>query len=535
MPELRVFGPPGTGKTTYMAAQVARAADRYGGSNVLVASFTRAAAAEISSRGLPIPSNMVGTLHAHCYRAIGMPEIAEKHIKEWNEFAADKGSDMTLSGGGDLDDMAEGTFNVEADEIASRYQVYRAMMRPRELWEPTVVHFATEWEDWKAENLYVDFTDMIEIALRDIDVAPNGPRIGFFDEAQDFTPLELALVRKWMSDMDFAVMAGDDDQNLYAFKGATPDAFLDPPLPDRQKRVLAQSYRVPRAVHSVAERWIKTLSRRETKEYLPREESGSFIDMKQKMGLVAPTWDRPERMLAAAQEYLDQGQEVMFLTTCSFMLDPIKHLLRDEALPFHNPYRKKRGDWNPLGSGRGISAAQRMVSFAEIFNASGIWTPAQILAFSEHLSKPKVFSKGGAEKLKLRDQNRPLPENMIYEVFSEAFWNGVMQGGIDFFETLITPAKQKVYTYPLAVLRRRGIDALIKEPKIKLGTIHSVKGGEADTVLLAPDLSRPGFERWMSTEGRDETIRQMYVGLTRARHNLLLMSNASQYFVRGIE
>src|SRR5262245_30690340 len=97
MTELRVFGPPGTGKTTYLAAQVGRAAEKYGADRVWVSSFTRAAAAEIGSRGLPIPPQMCATLHAHAYRSLGRPEVAEKHIKEWNESTTEYKHVLSIS------------------------------------------------------------------------------------------------------------------------------------------------------------------------------------------------------------------------------------------------------------------------------------------------------------------------------------------------------------------------------------------------------------------------------------------------------
>ena len=90
MEALRVFvtvGPPGTGKTTWMADRAREAAARHGARSVLITSLTRAAAAEIGGRGLPIPRDRIGTLHSHAYRALGFPKIAEtkKHLKEFGK------------------------------------------------------------------------------------------------------------------------------------------------------------------------------------------------------------------------------------------------------------------------------------------------------------------------------------------------------------------------------------------------------------------------------------------------------------------
>ena len=82
--EYRIFGPPGTGKTTNLTRQIRRAVKRFGKDSVLVTSFSRAAAAELAGQDLPVSPDRVGTLHSHCWHALGRPEIAEVHVEEWN-------------------------------------------------------------------------------------------------------------------------------------------------------------------------------------------------------------------------------------------------------------------------------------------------------------------------------------------------------------------------------------------------------------------------------------------------------------------
>ena len=77
--EYRIFGPPGTGKTTHVANHVRHAVDRFGPNSVLVTSFSRATAAELASRGVLLDHDRIGTLHSHCYHALGKPAIAEVH------------------------------------------------------------------------------------------------------------------------------------------------------------------------------------------------------------------------------------------------------------------------------------------------------------------------------------------------------------------------------------------------------------------------------------------------------------------------
>jgi len=65
-----------------------------------------------------------------------------------------------------------------------------------------------------------------------------------------------------------------------------------------------------------------------------------------------------------------------------------------------------------------------------------------------------------------------------------------------------------------------------------VGTIHSVKGGQADVVFLFPDLSPAGDAAYQRHGAqRDSVIRLFYVGMTRARHTLYVCQKESSMAV----
>ena len=235
--------------------------------------------------------------------------------------------------------------------------------------------------------------DMIDYALNNGAPPPGDPLVGFFDECQDFTPLELALVRHWGSTMERVVLGFDDDQAIYGFKGADPLALIDPPVPEEDKRILRQSYRLPRAVHAVAEDWVRRLSRREPKEYLPRDADGD-------VRYEPHTYLEPTSLVQAAAWDADAGHTVMILATCAYWLDPIKQALRREGLAYHNPWRRSRGDWNPLRPSRGVSAASRVVAYLfpdeRLFGAASRQGTGGVIKLWSALVKSKgVFRRGG--------------------------------------------------------------------------------------------------------------------------------------------
>lgn len=47
-----------TGKTTYLSKQIEHAAEKHGSENVVVASYTKAAATVLNRRQLPIPAKI---------------------------------------------------------------------------------------------------------------------------------------------------------------------------------------------------------------------------------------------------------------------------------------------------------------------------------------------------------------------------------------------------------------------------------------------------------------------------------------------
>ena len=66
-----------------------------------------------------------------------------------------------------------------------------------------------------------------------------------------------------------------------------------------------------------------------------------------------------------------------------------------------------------------------------------------------------------------------------------------MSGDIDWLkEGLLSRYKDSLaFQYAETIAERRGAEALTETPHLTVGTIHSVKGAEADHVILFPDLS----------------------------------------------
>jgi len=495
-----LFGPPGTGKTTKLSKWAKSLASKYSPEQVLICSLTRTAATEIRSRDTDVPDFNVGTLHAHCYRALeDQKVIGKEEINEWNDsyphwqIPVDRGPD---------EDSATNT----GGTALARYDLLRAKCLPREVLPPGVRAFATAYESFKEIHGVIDFTDMIQMAIDSVD-CPTDYII--MDEAQDCSALEFKLLSKWSEQCVGEVIAGDDDQAAYEWRGASIDAFLD--FSDDQ-RVLNKSYRLPKMVKERADRWIKHISHRKEKEYECRDGSpGVAVELDTR---------NPEEIIRHA---MSQPGRSMLLTTCGYMTMPYVTALRDIAQPFCNPYRV-RGDfastWNPLASGgkRVVTASDSVRNY---LSSPWTWTAAR-----SWLREIADLPRGTKKRLDENKGNDELiPVDYLHSILGETGLTAALSGDLHWFmeHLKLDQKRRSMLNYRIRVGMKHGVDGFKEAPEIIIGTIHSVKGGQADNVYLLPDLSGKGVESWKENMDRAPFYRQMYIGMTRASERLFLI------------
>jgi DNA helicase-2/ATP-dependent DNA helicase PcrA len=331
MSKTTLFGPPGTGKTTTLSRWSGQAAEKHGGDNIIICSLTRTAAAEIASRNTGVPKHNIGTLHAHCYRALEDVRVMKKEdIAEWNEMYPHwEIKDQRVSEGDE-------SYVSSGQSPIARYDLMRSRRTPHSALPEGIAAFATAYEEFKRYREIIDFTDMIQYAIDGVDCPVD---YIIMDEAQDCSALEFQLLQKWASQCTGAVIAGDDDQAAYEWRGASIDAFLGFA---EDQRVLGKSYRLPAKVKARADSWIKQISKRKQKEYQDKGEPGVVSILE---------YRKPEDVIGHA---LSQPGTSMLLTTCGYMTMPYVQELKQRSEPFANPFRVA-GDfastWNPLISG----------------------------------------------------------------------------------------------------------------------------------------------------------------------------------------
>ena len=130
------------------------------------------------------------------------------------------------------------------------------------------------------------------------------------------------------------------------------------------------------------------------------------------------------------------------------------------------------------------------------------------------------FERGSFEEIVERLSEIFEPAAM--ETLMEA-WDGGYRDLLEWWRARVTTNVDSRVRFPTEVAARRGPQALLDTPKVVVGTIHSVKGGQSDVVYLFPDLSQAGDAQYArGGAARDSVIRQFYVGVTRTREKLYL-------------
>lgn len=516
--EDRVIGPPGTGKTTFLTRAIAHQAHQRGSDAVVAVSHTRAAAAELAGRNAPINQENVATLHALAYRALDRPEVAEGG--DGLRAFAEAHPQWLFTATRDPEDVAYG--DATGDALLGEYSRLRNMRQPRPLWPVDVLAFASAWEAYKHETESIDFTDMIEYAAADTICAPQDPEVLVVDEAQDMTRLQWSLVQRWASapHCETLVTAGDPDQALYQWAGADIRWFAENP-PARRK-VLEDSYRVPRAVHALAQHWIRQCTDREDITYRPRDADGAVLRS-------PATWRAPEPLMRVIEQAQARGQSVMIQASCSYMIAPTVAMLRKYGIPFSNPWRRKRGDWNPLHRrNRGTLAA--IAAFMVPHTHGRVWSRDELLQW---LSIVKgVLPRGGRQRIEDMLTDASTEDDVLWRLGSEigeehlAACLAAPPANLIWLQAQLKAAKVKPAEFPLQLIRQHGMALLEKEPSVYVGTCHSFKGGEADVSVIFPDLSSRGLQAWLGTD-RNSVLRLFYVALTRAREAVVLASAAT--------
>lgn len=489
------LGPPGTGKTETLIKELQKLLDSgVEPESIAYISFTRKAVEEAKSRAaaafnLPLSRfPFFRTIHSMAFTLMGTSRdqmMQPSHYKQLGNMIG-----LNLTGAGrdplDVDNIKQLDDTVLFIENTARVSelpledVYKLFMRSMDIrgqsYSINRVRRASEaLRKFKLKYDLKDFTDLLEqYAVRGF-----SPRIKvvFVDEAQDLSRLQWRVVAKIAHHASRLVLAGDDDQAIYQWAGADLQQFIHMPA---NSTVLDQSYRIPRRVQQVAFRVLRRIKDRREKVWNPRDEDGD-VQRHADLGTV-PLEEGNWLVIARSQHQLKP-----LIDHCEMMGFPYSS---SKFGGLHKDMVHAMRAWTSLANGKTIdvSSLRKIIKYTN------------------------VIPKDRADQM--NPQSVVSLESLDMEQYSKYKW-------FQFLDKISRSERE----YARAVLRRK--ESLTAEPRIRVSTIHGVKGGQADNVMILQDMTEATYTHMMETP--DDESRVFYVGVTRTKQNLYIVAPTSRF------
>ena len=540
----RRIGGAGTGKTQFILDEMDRIREDCGvrHNEIIFATFTKSGCAVMGHRaeerlGLS-PGDLTRggnfrTVHGMAYRALGVDK--EQLIGDDSPSLAWTGEQIGIDLAADTDDYgnlvyrslsADGSDEAASlalwdlartrlclmEEIISERLEAGDPVPPRE----TIEYIVTRYESAKRIHEKLDYCDII-LKFSGIRMSLDGPKLCepsgglpegcrslFVDECQDNSALvDMALMRVAHSPgMQHVLLVGDPFQSIFeSFAGGSARHFTA--WPARQS-VMPKSYRCPPEIMALGEQCLKEM----TAGYWDRQ-----IAPADHSGLVTQSG----APLDAIEEHLDLGEETLIIARCSYALEAYREILEDKDIPYIRIGH--RGEPESIGLSAFWSLQSGKVIAGEDWRCAIDLIPVKHREFGELLVEGEKTAWLTGERSHLdilgaADLEMAGCTSLLANIIRRGDWL-----------PLLTPAKQESAMKWINLAKRHGPD-LATRPKVRLGTIHSSKGLEADTVILSTQSSRRVERgRSMSALRHDEECRVNYVAVTRARRKLVIVED----------
>jgi DNA helicase-2/ATP-dependent DNA helicase PcrA len=566
----RLFGGPGSGKTTALLDRVDQILDRDDVEvrDVLVVSYTRAAAAEVRERlaeRLDVsPRSLQGnvcTMHAKAYELLNLSRGDVVGEDDKKEFCEEYGVEYEDEYGGagrrtarsttignkiiatsqwlqrtnrDVADWYDVPFQWNVEEVRLPPEVDPNAQEGNK-YTPTwpssddrvdVPETIRAWRAYKGEHGLVGFADMLE-RVKQRSLVPNVDYL-VIDEFQDITTLQYEVYQEWKPQMRQVLIAGDDDQVVYAWQGADPNLLLD--AERDEDVVLPNSYRLPSRILNVVNREIRHIEKRQEKDLKPRKEGGTVE------GVESPSMlDLVRNVRYTVQQ--DDGSLMLLFRARYQMFQFIDEFI-GEGIPFKVLTDQRM--WT-----------DRLTQYVRAVEAIDRGEPVDGLQARRLADMLQDSAFGTGDRDDLYDAIDEREEETGVESLTELSFEA--DEVKNFAPFMPGPASAGDMVRKVTSFQRKSVTAYfageyagMDPARVRVGTIHSAKGREADHVFVSTDLTEKvveqmaasvpdptavdGVEEFTSTTSpvpvlTDNERRVFYVGMSRARERLVVLEN----------
>lgn len=567
---------PGSGKTTVIVARTGYLMYVAGvqPENILTITYTRAAAKEMKERFAKkfaterMPA--FSTINSFCLSVINTC-VKEKYIHVPKLVPNNESIVRAIA----AKMLPEYPSDSQVRSLAQKVcKVKNKLMTFQEIEaiEENSLDFSAFYQAYKlymSEHDLMDFDDQLLMANDLLDEYPDilqraheKFRYVSVDEAQDTSYVQHLIVQKLVGRNGNIFMVGDEDQSIYGFRGAYPAALLDFQSNYNEPCILRMetNYRSDRNIVSAANQFIKLNTRRLDKNMRAQSQKDGAIvvtcidRMEQQAELLLERIrnQKPDESLAILYRNNDSAIPLINL----LQMNGIQVQTRDATGTFMTNYViRDLLDFMLLALNPADTTA-----FGHLYYKMGLYmkgvTAKRIIEAVEEGECRNVFSaamkfaggKGYAWKIEclprdFSDLAKKKPAEAIdYILFMLDYWSNWLTKKIDagaseqFIRLRISILKmvaEKYSTIPdfLAALKNITEYKGCEDSNVTVTTIHSSKGLEFDKVILIDMVSGiiPGDSDDRDAEDDEEDARAFYVGATRARHELEIITCRKMY------
>ena len=494
-PEI-ILGCPGAGKTKSLLDIVdEELANGTEPEKIGFVSFTKKATEEAVERACArfnLPKSRFSnfrTIHSTCFRRLGMRRddvFSGRRLQEFGNYAGIRVTgrwteDGTLSGfeQGDRIIFMENMARVKCISLRQQYDMDDDSLPWRE-----VERVAAALTQFKKMHGLMDYTDMLSefIAIG----KPVGLDVLMMDEAMDQSQLQWRVANILAEGCRRVVVGADDDQAIFSWSGADVEHLIR--LPGKV-RVLEQSHRVPRAIQAIASGIIDKVSSRRPKTWHARDAIG---EINRVASIHEIPWDDKDTGTPSPP--------ILVLTRNSFILNSqvIPELRRQGVL-------YERGGYPSLPQG-----LLEDIMIWERLRGGGRASASECRSVYKHMTSGARIAKGHKELPGVDDRAELSLNDLMrgHGLLTDAIWHEAMDR---------LPRDDVDY---IVRARQRG-EKLKARPRVRLSTIHSAKGGEADHVVLFKEIAKRTARE--AEQNPDAERRVQYVAVTRAKEKLTIV------------
>ncbi|MFP3323979.1 ATP-dependent helicase [Planococcus sp. SIMBA_160] len=464
----------------------------------------------------------------------------------------------------------------QLEELVSFISFVKNKMVPRKKWKtldepfPGAIDILSIYEEFKEnhEPRLVDFDDMLTIAFEALStdrklLSKYQQRWDYVmtDESQDTSMVQHAIVEKLVENHRNLCVVADDDQSIYTWRAAEPSYLLKfrQVYPDAYIMKMERNYRSSGTIVSTANRFIKANKLRHDKNmFTDRPEGGPIVI--RRLASQEAQLKYLLKELAGLEDYGNTAILYRNNSSSTLLMDELDRL----GIPFYMKDADNRffSHWivqDILNFMRFSLRPERVDLYAKIASkTNAYWSATQLKQLSRmQPSKQHAFEEITlavtmkdyqlriiAEQRKSMDALKDMaPLKVIKAIRRDIGYDQMLKSRaekfgmkLDYLQQILSTLEQIAEPLPTMMdfaKRLKQLEEVTKQAKtektddmLTLSTMHSSKGLEFDRVYLI-DLVEgivPTEEDADDPALLEEARRLFYVGMTRAKHQLELLS-----------